>query len=121
MAEQSFLIFWRDEDAVTAVPETKLVDPSHPTIGSICDVKMGRLTYSGEVVAAGTHDEMRQLEEDFETGKWLPDAYSPVNSVPPPLTHSKSPLSDCTNSKKGVKRLCRHIFVQTCACIDSID
>ena len=44
LTERYYLIFWPEEDAITAVPEAKVVDPSHPEAGMICRVKMGKNT-----------------------------------------------------------------------------
>ena len=53
--ERFVLIFWRDENAVTAVPAAKVVDPEYPEVGNMCTVRMARKVYSGEVVGIGKY------------------------------------------------------------------
>ena len=51
--ERYFLVFWPDEDAVTALSASKIVAPPLPEVGDLCRVKMGKRVYSGEAVAVG--------------------------------------------------------------------
>ena len=52
--ERCFLIFWPEENAVKAVPESKLMEPDKqlPT-GAFCRVKIRGVVYAGQAVATG--------------------------------------------------------------------
>ena len=46
--------FWRDENAVTAVPESRLMESTKlPNIGDPCAIKLKGVVYTGLAVATG--------------------------------------------------------------------
>ena len=52
-----FLIYWPEEESVTAVPSKRIVEPSSDSlgVGDYCQVKHARTVYEGKVAAVGKY------------------------------------------------------------------